>query len=140
MVCLRVLALSSWFVQGWCCRGFVARAVWLRVQLAFQRLPQADPAVKEAERGLFLARMQRRRETLSALRLWSMSMCLVAFHLDHEISEFKRTIEQDLMRYLRRNADHIAGRQLAPYAALNGPVALLMRFSDLSANHRAANQ
>jgi hypothetical protein len=34
---------------------------------------------------------------------------LVAFHLDHEIREFMRTVEQDLVRHLGRNTNDIAG-------------------------------
>jgi hypothetical protein len=33
---------------------------------------------------------------------------LVAFHLDHEIGEFMRTVEQNLVRHLGRNTNDIA--------------------------------
>jgi hypothetical protein len=60
---------------------------------------------------------------------------LITLPLDHKASEFRRAIEQYLLRRASRNADKISGGELLPDAALNDATALFMGFDHLSTQH-----
>jgi hypothetical protein len=66
----------------------------------------------------------------------------VAFHLDYEVGELMRAIEQKLMRHAGRNADNVSGRAFVPTAALDVAIAVFMRRnrSPLSGSLARANR
>src|SRR4029077_16585109 len=62
---------------------------------------------------------------------------LVTLHLDHKIGEPARTIEQNLMRHFRRDANNIVGRELPANSAQNRAITPFMWLNRLAAHHRA---
>src|SRR6185437_11312669 len=79
------------------------------------------------------------RPRLSVFWRDSAGLALVALDLDHKVGEFRRAIEQELMRHLGGDADHIARGELLPDAALNGSVTFFMRFGVFRTHQGAAH-
>ena len=63
----------------------------------------------------------------------------VAFYLDYKISEFVRTLQQQLVRRFGWNADDISGTQLALDSSDDFPVSLFVRLGGLRAFERSAD-